>query len=163
MKTEIEIYEESFGVDKEFETELFKCKIETLKVNGKTVSELFLLPCNIIKNGESYPANYVFAVATKQTERKKGYMEKLLKRVCDNDKILILRPSSEHLIRYYKKFGFTVHTASDKDNTSFFIEPIGEFRTLIKFADETNDGEFTLMSKNSPIDLNGVSFKFTMP
>lgn len=163
MKTEIEIYEESFGVDKEFENELFKCKIETLEINGETVSQLFLLPCNIVKYGESYPADYVFAVATKQPERKKGYMEKLLKRVCQNKNILILRPSNKDLIRYYKKFGFTEHTATDRDNASFFVEPTGDFKALTKSADETNDGEFTLMSRNSPIDLNGISFKFTMP
>ncbi len=163
MKTEIEIYEESFGVDKEFETELFKCRLETLKVNGETVSQLFLLPCNIVKDDKKHPANYVFAVATKQTERKKGYMEKLLKRVIDDNNILILRPITDDLIPYYQKFGFEIFTATDKDNQDFFINPVDDFKSLADFEGASHSGDFTLMALNSPFDLNGISFKFTMP
>ena len=163
MKTEIEIYEESFGVDKEFETELFKCKIETLKVNGDTVSQLFLLPCEIVKDGENYPANYVFAVATKKTERKKGYMEKLLKGVIADNKILILRPINDSLIPYYQKFGFKIFTATDKGNPNFFINPVNGFKALADFEGPSHSGEFTLMALNPPVDLSGVSFKFTLP
>ena len=163
MKTEIEIYEESFGVDKEFEAELFKCQIESLKVNGKTVSELFLLPCEIVKDGENYPANYVFAVATKKTERKKGYMEKLLKRVIADNKILILRPINDSLIPYYQKFGFQTYSATDKDNEDFFINPVENFKSLADFEGASNGGDFTIMALNAPFDLNGISFKFSMP
>ena len=41
------IYQEAFGVDKEFDDKLFTvCKknLVTLKINGKIVSQLFLLP-----------------------------------------------------------------------------------------------------------------------
>ena len=163
MKTEIEIFEQSFGVDKEFEAELFKSTPETLKVNGKTVSELFLLPCEIVKNGEKHNANYVFAVATKKTERKKGYMGELLKRVTGDNDILILRPINDDLIPYYKKFGFKTYTATDKDNTNFFINPVNNFKSLAAFEGASNSGDFTLMALGCPIDLNGVTFKFTMP
>ena len=52
--TEREIYRESFGLDPQFEDKLFEVPIETLKIEGKTVSQLFLLPCNIVKNGKPY-------------------------------------------------------------------------------------------------------------
>lgn len=163
MKTEIEIYEQSFGVDKEFEAELFKISPETLEVNGDTVSELFLLPCEIVKNGEKHNANYIFAVATKKTERKKGYMEKLLNRVIADNNILILRPINADLIPYYKKFGFKTYTATDKNNDDFFINPVDSFKELADFEGASNNGEFILMALNAPFDLNGVSFKFSMP
>lgn len=163
MKTEIEIFEESFGVDKEFETELFKTIPETLKVDGKTVSELFLLPCDIVKDGKKYPAKYVFAVATKQSERKKGYMEKLLKRVIKDNKILILRPITDDLIHFYQKFGFEIYSATDKDNENFFINPVDNFKSLADFEGGSHSGDFTLMALGVPFDLNGISFKFTMP
>ncbi len=163
MKTEIEIYEQSFGCDKEFETELFRSPPETLKVNGETVSELFLLPCDIVKGDKKYRANYVFAVATKQTERKKGYMEKLLKRVIADNNILILRPINDDLIPYYEKFGFEIYTATDKDNEDFFINPVDNFKSLADFEGASQGGGFTLMALNSPFDLNGISFKFSMP
>ncbi len=163
MKTEIEIYEQSFGVDKEFEAELFKIPPETLEINGDTVSELFLLPCEIVKNGKIHNANYIFAVATKKTERKKGYMKKLLSRVIADNNILILRPISTDLIPYYENFGFKTYTATDNDNADFFINPVDTFKALADFEGGSNGGDFTLMAIGCPFDLNGVSFKFSMP
>ena len=72
--TEREIYRESFGLDPRFEDRLFKAPIETLKVGDKPVSQLFLLPCNIVKNGKPYKAPYIYADCTKKDSRKKGSM-----------------------------------------------------------------------------------------
>ena len=162
--TEREIYRESFGLDEDFETELFKAPIKTLKIEGQTLSQLFLLPCNIVKNGKPYKAQYIYAVSTKKDSRKKGYMEKLLNSVLrETDNILILRPSNESLIRYYKKFGFSEFSATDGENTELFLEPLVIFKSLADLEGETNEGNLTLMAQNSPFDLSGLSFPYTMP
>ena len=54
--TEREIYRESFDLDPRYEDRLFKAPIKTLKVGDKPVSQLFLLPCNIVNNGKPYKA-----------------------------------------------------------------------------------------------------------
>lgn len=162
--TEREIYRESFGLDKEFETELFKAPIKTLKIRGETVSQLFLLPCNIVKNGKPYKSQYIYAVSTKKDSRKKGYMEKLLNSVLrETDDILILRPSDDGLTEYYKKFGFKEFSATDGENPELFIEPLGIFECLSRLEGKTKEGNFTLMAQNSPLDLWGLSFPYTMP
>ena len=162
--TEREIYRESFGLDRQFEDKLFEVPIETLKIEGETVSQLFLLPCNIIKNGKPYKARYIYAVSTKKDSRKKGYMEQLLKDTLSHTSdILILRPATEDLIKYYKKFGFKEFTATDGENTELFLEPLDIFKDLTHLEGKTNEGNFTLMATNSPIDLWGLSFPYTMP
>ena len=162
--TEREIYRESFGLDPRFEDRLFKAQIETLQVGDKPVSQLFLLPCNIIKNGKPYKARYIYAVSTKKDSRKKGYMEQLLREtISKTDDILILRPSNDSLIGYYKKFGFKEFSATDGENTELFLEPLDIFKDLTHLEGKTNEGNFTLMATNSPFDLWGLSFPYTMP
>lgn len=162
--TEREIYRESFGLDRQFEDKLFEVPIETLKIEGETVSQLFLLPCNIVKNGKPYKAQYVYAVCTKKDSRKKGYMEQLLKEtISKTDHILILRPSNDSLIGYYKKFGFKEFIATDGENTELFLEPLDIFRSLADLEGKTHEGNFTLMAQKSPFDLCGISFPYTMP
>ncbi|MBQ6847872.1 MAG: hypothetical protein IJO62_03020 [Clostridia bacterium] len=162
MKREIQIYRESFGVSEEFENLLFKASPETFKVNNQTVSQLFLLQATIVKNEINIPCKYLFAAATKREERKKGYMKKLISGITENQ-ILILRPANKTLINYYKKLGFTLFTANDYKNNGFAVEPEGHFRLLADLEGKTNDGEFPLMAVNSPIDLNGIYFPFTLP
>lgn len=161
MNREIEIYRQSFGIDTEFENLLFKIKPETLKIKGETVSQLFLLPCSIIKDKTAYPCKYLFAAATLECERKKGYMERLLKSILANE-TLILRPASQSLISYYKKFGFTEFGANDRDS-NFYIKPTDAFVPLCTEENKTTEGDFTLMTLNAPFDLTGISFKFTLP
>ncbi len=162
-KPDPEIYRESFGEDKEFEKLLFKNPPETLKIEGKTVSQLFLLPCSIKSGEETLNAKYIYAAATKKSERKKGYMSKLLKRVIKENDILILRPASQELKNYYKKFGFKEFAATDTENPNLYITPLENFGDLALLEGRTNEGDFPLMALNSPIDLKGVSFPFTMP
>ena len=162
--TEREIYRESFGLDRKFEEELFKAPIKTLKIEEQTVSQLFLLPCNIVKSGKPYKANYIYAVSTKKDCRKKGYMEKLLRdTISKTDGILILRPSNENLIDYYKKFGFKEFTATDGENTELFLEPLDIFKDLTRLEGKPDEGNFTIMAINSPFDLSYLSFPYTMP
>lgn len=162
-KRELQIYRESFGQEREFEKLLFKTEPETLKVQGETVSQLFLLPCSIKAGEKSFNAKYIFAAATKKDRRKNGYMEQLLKKVIEENNILILRPANEELIEYYKKFGFVKYTATDEDNRDLYIEPSDAFKDLAELEGKTDEGTFTLMALNPPLDLSGISFKHTMP
>ena len=162
--TEREIYRESFGLDPQFEDKLFEVPIETLKIEGKTVSQLFLLPCNIVKNGKPYKAHYIYAVCTKKDSRKKGYMEKLIRdTISKTSDILILRPATEDLIKYYKKFGFKEFPATDGSNPRLYLEPLDIFKNLADLEGKTNEGNLTLMAQNSPFDLSQLSFPYTMP
>lgn len=162
MKRELEIYRECFGISEHFEELLFKNPLETLKVNDITVSQLFLLPCEIVKNGIKYNCKYIYAAATAPNERKKGYMSLLIRRVTENG-IFILRPANNDLIGYYKKLGFSLFTANDNSNIDFSVEPQGEFKILADSEGKTADGRFPLMAINSPVNLNNIYFPYTMP
>ncbi len=164
MNRELELYRQSFGADRDFEKLLFKNSPVTLKIDGVTVSQLFLLPC-IIKSGEdSFSAYYIFAACTDGNFRKRGYMEKLLKRVIAENHIpLILRPATEKLTKYYEKFGFKSFTAVDSENFGLSLEPIDSFLELTLNEDKTKEGEFTLMALNSPLDLDKIYFPFSLP
>ncbi len=162
--TEREIYRESFGTDLSFEAELFKTEPETLKIDGVTVSQLFLLPLSLVKNGKVYSAKYVYAVCTKKDSRGKGYMASLLEKlISETEEILILRPSSKGLIDYYNKFGFREFTGTDRDNPLLYALPQERFKDLALLEGETDEGAITLMELGSPTDLEGLSFKYTMP
>ncbi len=162
MKRELEIYRESFGISEDFEALLFKTIPETLKINNKTVSQLFLLPCNIVKDGIKTPCNYIFAAATKKEERQKGYMERLFRSVTKKG-VFILRPASEKLIAYYKKLGFTLYSANDRENNGFYVEPLDGFKALADFEGKTADISFPLMAINCSFNLNGIYFPYTFP
>ena len=164
MKKELELYRQSFGEDPDFEELLFKNSPVTLQVDGETVSQLFLLPCNI-KSGEAlFSAYYVFALCTDEKHRKKGYMERLLNRVIrESDRPLILRPSNEKLIGYYEKFGFKSFMAQDCKDRGLSVEPVGSFIPLTESEGKTNEGEFTAMVLNCPTHLDRIYFPYSIP
>lgn len=162
-----EIYRKSFGIDSEFEDLLFNTCTDTLrvlKINSKPVSFLFALPCEIKSGTKSLKATYIFAAATDENHRKKGYMAQLLEKLkAEYNGILILRPATEPLIDYYKKQGFEKFTAQDIKAEQSFLVPTNEFKALADSAEKTADGEFTVMAFNSPVDLNKLYFPYSMP
>ena len=80
------------------------------KVDGRIVSALYLLDCGVKVNGEMLPGYYLYAAATEEESRGRGYMGALVeeaKRVSDEEKrLLLLVPASESLYAYYARFGF---------------------------------------------------------
>ena len=54
---------------------------------------------------------FIFGIATKKEERRKGYAGEILKRILnrvyfENCNIAMIAPAGEHLVKYYEKFGF---------------------------------------------------------
>ncbi len=162
----MQIYEEAFGKDKEFENLLFsKCSphLKSLNQKGEAVSMLFTLPCNIETKESQLNAKYLFAVATDKAHRKKGYMEKLLNEVLNKNDIFILRPSSDYLLKYYKRFGFREILGTDENEAFPKVTPIDEFALLTEKEEPTKAGEFPLMALNLPQEINTLYFPYTMP
>lgn len=103
-----EVFDEDTEVCDIFFENIFKtCVSPVFRVNGKIVSSVFLLECNL-NDARGF---YVYCAMTKKDFRGKGYMGELLK---FSDKIredagldfLLLVPSEKSLFNYYSKFGF---------------------------------------------------------
>lgn len=110
------LWQEAFGDD--FDTiEKFWSTVTALQKTlvcereNRIVSVIYLINADIVINGKSYSAYYVYAVATKKEYRHRGIMTELLKYAENISKqrnidFLFLRPASEHLYDYYAKCGF---------------------------------------------------------
>ena len=163
----IKIYRQAFGVDGKFEEALFSLcenEINFLEIDGKAVSFFFLLPCHIVSGDKEVNAKYLFAAVTQREERKKGYMERLIKTAeKKNNCPIILRPANKGLTDYYKKLGFKEFKAQDSNEDKVYIKPSDSFAELCKKVEITQDGQFTLLAKNIDFDLNGAYFPFSMP
>lgn len=78
--------------------------------DGKLVSMLFLLPCELKTKEKSYSAAYLYAAATCPEYRGQGFMSQLIEKVkketVENGKLLVTKPATEKLYGYYAKNGF---------------------------------------------------------
>ena len=72
----IKIYKDAFGSSEPFDTMLFEgfgdC-IHTVQREGKIVSMLFKLPCELEFGGKSEKIYYIYAAATDDEYRGRGY------------------------------------------------------------------------------------------
>ena len=162
----IDIYKEAFEESLDFEEKLFGKGfpfVEYIEDGGAVKSILFLLPCTLVTKQGELPAKYIFAAATKFSQRKKGYMEKLLEKIKnENEEFLFLRPASKSLEEYYGKLGFKsfVGTSSDSD---IKIKPSPIMKSLSEGITEEQGKEFVLMySYKNEIDIDKVSFIYSM-
>lgn len=163
------IFEQAFGTDDaEFENLLFeKCNkyIKTLECDGKICSMLFALPCKVFLENESYDAVYIYAAATEEQFRGRGYMSALISKITeDSKKLVFLRPASESLISYYEKLGFCRVNAIKSEENFPKATPTAEFLSLVKqIGIKADNSSYTAMYHiSSPIKLSGLNFVFTM-
>lgn len=100
------IYTQAFGASPFFDALFFhtyRDNVRTLAVNGKIVSILFLLPCAM----DGRDCYYLYAAATEERERGKGYMSRLIREVLTScDAPVFLVPASADLIPFYARLGF---------------------------------------------------------
>lgn len=94
-----------------------KCECFAEMVDGKAVSALYLLECDLHLDGKIFKGRYLYAAATLNAYRSKGIMGRLIEQAklyCENEGIdfIALVPASDSLYGYYEKFGF--HTAMYK-------------------------------------------------
>ncbi len=145
---EWQIYREAFGDEREFEDKLFSvCKkhLKTFKKDGKTVSMLFLLPCNIHIGKNTVKADYLFAAATDSKYRNKGYASALIKVALSEGTPIFLRPATEELCSFYEKLGFKKFSAQSLQKDNIFAEPTDEFEELCKSTEPQYGEQFSLM------------------
>lgn len=161
------IYREAFmDEDKTFENLLFDvCKnsLKILNAENEIVSMLFLLPCILKNDSERINAFYLYAAATGQNHRKKGYMEKLIKKALEDCDLVFLRPANERLCDYYKKLGFKKISANS-DDALFSLQPQGCYEKLVNITGINDFKEvFNVMyySKNK-IEINNILFNYSM-
>lgn len=159
-----EIYREAFGTDEDFENRLFSacadyCK--TLCINGKTVSMLFALPCNIYNGGGIIPAYYIFAAATKKEFRGKGYMTQLINSL-ETDRLLFLKPASPSLFGFYERLGFQPFSVSSNENSPCFAEPAEGFAALADKEEKAPISCTALFKYDRNILIDGLFFPYFM-
>lgn len=118
------VFEDSKAyVDYLFEGPIFENDVLVLESEGKICSMLQLVPKRMVYCGGICTIHYIFAVATDVNERRKGYMETLLDKACEDLKakgepFTYLVPVDPSV---YKKFGFRV--AYLKSRYNFLSEP----------------------------------------
>lgn len=113
------------GIDfaKEFTERFFEKNCTYIVENNRLISMLYMFDCKVLKEGDSIPAFYVYAVVTDPEFRGKGYMRKLMDKAKDNAKengkcALIIKPSNEDLFNFYEKLGFkTVFYFNEYEHT----------------------------------------------
>lgn len=105
------VFEDSKAyVDVLFSEQIAENEVLVLENDDKICSMLQLVKKRMVYQGRVCDIHYIFAVATDENERKKGYMEKLLLRACSDLKMrgepfTYLVPVNPAV---YKKFGFRV-------------------------------------------------------
>lgn len=167
MNTEAEcrlIYKQAFkDEDDTFENLLFKycykhCR--TLKEAGRVASMLFALPCEIAVENKSYSSIYIYAAATLEAARGRGYMSELIEKVKkEGNDIIFLRPAKSSLIEFYKKLGFIEIKTENLEKEIPFVTPKKGFEELLKDEDLTDSEDFTLMYYSScGINLKKLHF-----
>lgn len=158
------IYCEAFGAD-EFSIELFENCYEYCrfyKVSGRIVSIMFLLPCEIICKDKTYPANYVFAVATDKACRGKGYMSDFIKEQ-SLDTVCFLKPANDQLIDFYKKIGYKPFTATKEREGECYVKPCDKFLKLAENITEFNNQKYVAMYRyKEDLELDDLCFAYTM-
>lgn len=110
------LWREAFG-DGERETALFfrnrwrPQDTLVMEENGRVVSALYLLPCQMETAGGKVQAHYIYGAATLQSFRGRGYMGALVEAAgragqARGDYASVLLPGEEGLYEFYRRFGY---------------------------------------------------------
>lgn len=131
------LYEEVFSedsksfVDYYYEEKLKDNQIYTVEEDGEIQAMLHLNPYELAVNGSKKDVNYIVAVATRESYRKRGFMAGLLKQAlndmyADGETFTFLMPASENI---YLPFDFRTvceqnreyYNAADSENADIII------------------------------------------
>ena len=161
------LYREAFrDPDTAFEDALFlHCfrYVKTAEEAGEVVSMLFALPCVIETEDQKTDAVYLYAAATKKSERGKGYMRRLLESVKREYDTAFLVPASKELISFYRKSGFCEFRAATYRTGGAAAIPTGGFADLVGGYRETKQERFPAMIfSETPLNVEGMYFPYRM-
>ena len=161
----IKIYKEDFGSREPFDTILFEsfgdC-LHTVKQDGKTVSMLFTLPCELNFEDKKQKLYYVYAAATDSEYRGMGYMSALIKDVAkDSNAPLFLKPATESLGDFYQKLGFKKINATT-EKCGAFIEISEKHKRLSELCDSRHENYILMVNGDLTYDIKELSFRHTL-
>lgn len=109
LKKCLKLYSSTFEDKPEFTSALFDAFSDNLYTVTDTENVISMLFSIDVTLGEE-KGRYIYAAATDEKYRSRGYMSNLLKRVIAESaskySFLCLSPASEKLEKYYEKFGF---------------------------------------------------------
>ena len=114
----IRLWQSAFGDDEDYilhflDYAFAKTQILLLKNNDNLLSMLTLIPANMKSRQEDLPTYYIYAVATDENYRGRGFCRKLLSFAEDmakeqNISALFLITETDDLINFYEKLGFSI-------------------------------------------------------
>ena len=164
----IEIYKKAFGEDAIFTQRLFDICFNNCRYvlyENEVASFCFLLPCRLVNEKESIDAFYVFAVATKEELRGRGFMKNLFYQIENETNLpLILRPANENLVVLYSKLGFKKCSANALNKGEIELLPVDSYELLVNGEEDIEPNPFTVMFKGvNPTDYENIYFPFSMP
>lgn len=157
------LYNDAFGTDKQFDTELFDLffkNVEILQKDGIVAAMYFKIPCILKKCGNNFKAYYIYAVTTHRDFRHQGLMSQLFAQTqTETDAFYFLKPSSEGVIKFYEQSGFK-QIIGTLDTTDAIIEVNDNFKTLSKLCDKPT-GTYPIMIKGIT-NLKELTFQYTL-
>ena len=157
------LYRSAFGQTDGFDEMLFDgffgcCRY--IKQGDSVAAMMFLLPCVLVVGGKKYDCRYLYAAATDERLRGKGYMTRLIKTYGGG--LLLLKPATDALIGFYEKFGFSAFRAVHSSDGDKRVEVGSDFFKLAE-GGITDGTEYTAMIKSpEPLVLDGLAFAYTM-
>lgn len=161
----IKIYKAAFGSSEPFDTMLFEgfgdC-LHTVKQDGKTVSMLFRLPCELNFEGKKSKLYYIYAAATDTEYRGRGYMSSLIKEVAKmSDAPLFLKPATESLQSFYENLGFKKINATTEEGGAS-IEITNTHKQLSELCDSRRENYILMVNGDLPYDIKELSFRHAL-
>lgn len=160
------IYKAAFGTAQGFDELLFDYyfdDVDVLVSHGSVVSMLFKIPCEIELGEIKKTAYYLYAVATDEQYRGRGYMSELIKRCCDDsDALYFLKPATTRLEKFYERLGFSVLSATPVCSTNAKII-VGEKHKELSCMCKKVEDDYNLMFLGTiPPNIKKVYFKDTL-
>ena len=160
------IYKAAFGTAQGFDELLFDYyfdDVDVLEYHGSVVSMLFKIPCEIELGEIKKTAYYLYAVATDEQYRGRGYMSELIKRCCDDsDALYFLKPATTRLEKFYERLGFKKLSATPMCQADINITVSEKHIKLSQMCKKIKD-DYNLMFLGAlPQNIKTVSFKDTL-
>ena len=140
------IVDSCFNESKEYTEFLFKHRININNYfvcieDGKVVSGLYVIPCNIFYKGSHLKSIYIYAAGTLKEYRKRGLMSGLIRYTNEvmreeGNIFSVLCPANEDLIKFYKKleyrkfFKYTKVSLDNKDMKMYLEYSSSDYNEL---------------------------------
>lgn len=141
-----DIWKNVFGDEDEYLDVFFdkiyqKDYVLSIEQDGKVAAMLFMVPYDVIIGKNKYKSIYLYALATVEKYRNKGFMSKLINMAneyVDKNNYLFsfLIPAEEELYGFYKKFGFDIKFEMNNILIKKEIKDYEEYKNVVAEFDK---------------------------